>query len=87
MPREQYLEVVQWTARQVVSRTTHPPPSELEALLRRWNVKSSSWPAVVEHFASWFHHAVGRLDNLTRSMALSGRQWIQGIRHCRDVFT
>ena len=87
MAPEQYLQVVQWTASQVVSGATHPPPGELEAVLRRWSVKSSSWPAVVEHFASWFHHAVGRVENLTRRMALSGRRWIQGIRHCRDVFT
>ena len=87
IPREQYLQVVQWTASQVVSRATHPPPCELEAVLGRWSVKSSCWAAVVEHFASWFHHAVGRVDNLSRNMALSGRQWIQGIRHCRDVFT
>ena len=54
---------------------------------RRHTAFSWRWPAVVEHFASWFHRALGRVDSLTRSMALSGRQRIQGIRHCRDVFT
>ena len=38
------------------------------------------------HLAGWFHHAVGTSFYLGGILERLNHKWIQGIRHCRDVF-
>jgi hypothetical protein len=38
-------------------------------------------------FSTWFHHALGSVEQLGRTWLGTRRRWIQGIRHCGDVFT
>jgi len=93
LPFPQYLQIAECTAAQLVADTLvadapeHAPPSELELLLRQDDVAPANWRAAANNFAAWFHQAVGSNSNLKGILERLNRKWLQGIRHCRDVFT
>ena len=87
MPFEQYLEIVQWAADQLLAGQDRPPPPELASRLRERKVEPDRWYAAVDQFQEWFHGVVGSSAELARVLARSGRRWRHGVRHCRDVFT
>jgi hypothetical protein len=87
IPRQQYLSLVEWTARQIGAKAFEPPPDHCDSLLRKWGVEPSHWCHVVAHFGELFHRAVGHLDRLVPIVQRAGGRWLQGSRACRDVFT
>ena len=87
MPFEQYLEIVQWAADQLLAGQDQPPPPELASRLRDRKVDPGRWYAAVDQFQEWLHGVVGSSAGLASILARSGRRWRQGVRHCRDVFT
>ena len=60
MPFQQYLQIAEWTAEQVLSSGTDPPPKEVESLLQDKELDPLRWQSAVDNFAAWFHHAVGK---------------------------
>ena len=87
MPFQQYLQIAEWTAEQILGSGTDPPPQELEKLLLEKRLDPLRWQEAVDNFATWFHHAVGQAAHLSGILERLGRKWIQGIVRCRDTFT
>lgn len=86
MPRQQYLDLVQWTAQQCGAEAPQPPPDEWDTVLRKWGVDPTRWCQVVVQFGELFHRAVGHVEKLAEVAQRVGRQWIQGRRACGDAF-
>ena len=84
---DQYLELLDWTGRQLVAGKrgaideAHPP------ILERLGLQPSAWLEMMQEFDVWFHGAVGRVEAMAQHAARTGRRWIQGERRCQDAFT
>jgi hypothetical protein len=85
------LQIVQWTAEELQLRKaeqkTRPPPDEVAGILRQWGLAPAHWCDAIEKFGTWFHGAVGHVDNLVQPLQRLHQRWLQGIRPCRKVFT
>jgi hypothetical protein len=86
-PREQYRELVQWTAARLSTVETRPPPEDIAAILRQWGLEPLQWCSVIENFENVFHRAVGDAGRVLQSAQRTGHRWLQGIRTCRAAFT
>ena len=92
IPREQYLELVCWSAERALAERTgepqsRPPPEKVARILRQWGIAPDYWCEAIDKFANWFRRAVGHKDHLAVSIQRRKQRWIQGIRPCRQVFT
>ena len=84
---EAYLELVDWTGRQVRLDKRGVIPAELRPILERLAVATDGWVESVRHFGRWFHRAVGRVSNLRARASRSGKQWLHGIGRAQLAFT
>jgi hypothetical protein len=87
IPREQYLGLVQWTASQLSTMETRPPPEDIAGLLRQWGLEPTRWCSVIENFGDVFYRAVGHADRVLQAAQRTGQSWLQGIRTCRTAFS
>jgi hypothetical protein len=92
LPRQQYRDIVCWTAEQLQAMRTdetqsRPPPDSVVQILRQWGIAPDYWCEAIEKFDRWFHRAVGHTDRLVTRVQRAKQRWIQGIRRCRQVFT
>ena len=64
-----FLELLDWTARQVVPGKRGTTPIEIPPVLKRLGLETSSWRELVTSFEDTFSHLAGRCDrmDLTRS--------------------
>ncbi len=86
MSLDDYLQLVDWTGRQIRRDKRGAIPSELAPILDRLQVDAGSWLDSVTNFGRWFHRAAGRADSLLEEAARSGRRWFQGLARCREAF-
>ena len=82
----QYLELVDWTGRQVRRDKRGAIPSDLAPLLERLQLSRETWVETVQHFGKWFHRAAGRPESLAKEASRRGRRWLGGIAHSRAAF-
>jgi hypothetical protein len=82
----QYLELLDWTGRQVRQDKRGAIPAELAPILDRLQLSHETWVATVQHFGKWFHRAAGRPETLAREAHRRGRHWLSGISHSREAF-
>lgn len=87
MSPQQYEQIARITADRSGIPSPIPPPEYLPDLLRDRGVEPSRWFDVIEHFGNWFHWAAGCAGRVAEASQRAGRQWVHGIRACRDVFT
>ena len=82
----QYLELLDWTGRQVRSDGRASIPAELSPILERLQIVEAQWVDLVRHFGRWFHRAIGRPPNLAAEAASRERRWLHGVSHVRNAF-
>ena len=86
MDLDDYLQLLDWTGRQVRGGKRGSIPSDLSPILDRLEVEAESWLSVVQHFGRWFHRAAGRADRVLAEATRAGRRWLQGLTRCREAF-
>jgi len=82
----QYLQLVDWTGRQVRRDKRGAIPSELAPLLTRLELSAQTWVETVQHFGKWFHRAAGKPESLAKEAKRRGVSWLSGISHSRVAF-
>ena len=85
MKLEQYVELLDWTGRQVRSKRGSIP-DDLAPILDRLGVISESWVETVKHFGRWFHRVVGRPERLGIEAAARGQRRLHGMKQSRTAF-
>jgi len=83
---EDYLQILDWTGRQVRSDKRGSIPQELRPILERLGVRGESWVDCVQNFGRWFHRAAGSVRLLAGAAAQAGRRWLHGTSRCRQAF-
>jgi REP element-mobilizing transposase RayT len=75
---ENYLELLDWTGRQLRAASKGLIPAQLAPILERLGINSGRWVDTVRRFGGWFKTAAGRGDSLKDLAARRGRAWLQG---------
>jgi len=83
---EEYLQLLDWTGRQVKGNRQSSIPGHLAPILDRLQIVSDGWSEMVSNFGRWFGTAAGRTESLTAEADRRGRRWVQGIQTSRTVF-
>ena len=86
MTLQSYLELLDWTGRQLRAGTLGVIPRGLESILDRLQVSAESWLETVAQFGRRFHRAVGLADHLKAEAQRLGINWLQGVRSSQVSF-
>jgi len=86
MTLDEYLELLDWTGRQIRIGKRGSIPDHLAPILARLNVNSERWMTTIEQFGRMFRRAIGRVSSLAALAASRGRHWYQGVGTSRLVF-
>lgn len=87
MSVESYLELLDWTGRQLRTEKRGHIPQEMRPILDRLDLHVETWVENVERFGGLFHRLVGKLARLrerARSLRLA---WLQGHTGARRLYT
>lgn len=83
---DEYLQLLDWTGRQVRSDKRGSIPQDLLPILTRLRLNEQTWLDSVLNFGRWFHRAVGRSSSMAARAGRAGKRWFQGLSHCRLAF-
>ena len=81
-----YLQLLDWTGRQLRSGKPGAIPADSPAILERLKIDASRWPTLVSEFSRLFRSAAGRLESLVREAQRTGRHWLHGVRQAANAF-
>jgi hypothetical protein len=86
MPIEEYLALLDWTARQSVPGKCGRTPGDLPPVLRRLGLDSETWCELVRDFGKLFCHVAGRPEHVDtiRSNRTHRRYYLR--RRARELF-
>jgi hypothetical protein len=82
----EYLQLLDWTGRQVRLGKRGAIPSTLAPILERLRIASDTWVDMVVNFSRWFRQAAGRVDSLAGEAARRGRRWLHGLSRSQAAF-
>ena len=82
----EYLELLDWTGRQVRQDKRGAIPSELSPILERLQIDGDGWLKLVKGFRGMFRRAAGRPASLQRHADKWGHNRMSGIASSRTVF-
>jgi len=72
-----YLELLDWTGRQLRSDKRGAIPKHLAPILQRVGIDSSDWCELVSKFGRLFKRAVGNRESLAQEATRRGQGWMQ----------
>ncbi len=82
----EYLQLLDWTGRQIRDDKRGAIPADLAPILARLKVSDDGWLLLMRGFNRMFRRAAGRPQSLQRERDERGCQLMQGIRHSRAIF-
>ncbi len=81
----QYIELVDWTGRQLHFGKAGAIAEGSPAILQRVSIEPSQWLRQVPLTESGFSRAIGSLDSLLAMARATGRRWLRGVGTARRV--
>jgi len=81
-----YLELLDWTDRQVRERKRGAIRADLRPILERLHINANVWIDTIERFGRAFHRVVGRVSSMAALAATRGRSWYQGVTASKMAF-
>jgi REP element-mobilizing transposase RayT len=87
MTQSQYLQLLDWSGRQVSRGKRGAIPAGLPPILARLGVSEDGWLKLVKDFGRLFRRAAGSPASLAREATRRERRWLHGTRAGRSVFT
>ena len=85
----QYLQLLEWTGRQVAKGKVGKIPAEQPSILKQLGIEGEGWLKLVGSFTDKrgaLRRAIGRPAALEAEAAKRGQKWIQGIALSREIF-
>lgn len=83
---ERYLELLDWTGRQIRVDKPGVIPSTLTPILERLQIRSECWIELIKNFERWFGSFAGHIDRLIRVATKSNRRFLRGMYPLAEVF-
>ncbi len=86
MSCDEYLDLLDWTGRQLQAGKAGTIPSHLQPILERLHVRPKRWIELVESLDHSFRRALGRLESLLRAAVAAGQRWLHGVTLAAALF-
>ena len=83
---DEYLELLDWTGRQVRTDKRGAIPAALLPILERLQINAEAWVDTIEQFGRRFRRAIGRASSMTAFAGVRGKCWFQGLSASRMAF-
>jgi hypothetical protein len=83
---EQYLDLVDWTGKQIIHREKASVPKELASILERMDLAVDDWVGNVEGYKNLFTRAVAPLAKLNQLAVADGQRWFKGKSGARQLY-
>ena len=82
-----YLQLLEWTGRQIRSDKRGAMPANLEPLFERLGISTELWVDCVLNFRKWFRSSVGRPKSMEAAAETRGHTLAISINSARRAFT
>lgn len=86
MSKKEYLELLDWTGRQIVEGKKGAIPKNLKNILSRLKLKDDSWVETTKHYGKWYCHIVSRYEEMKRFVKKTKRKWCKGLSAAKISF-
>ena len=73
-----YLQLIDWTGRQLQPEKSGRIPTNLPPILVRLNVDGDRWIKEMNHYGKWYYRAVGSMQAIEKYCQHLGQQWLKG---------
>ena len=83
---EKYLELLDWSGRQVRSDKPGAIPNRLGPILDRLGINKTGWVETISSFNERFGLVVGSAKAVSEAAQRAGHRWFRGVRHCAEAF-
>lgn len=74
----EYLQLLDWSGRQIVTGKTGRIPRQLPPILQRIGSSDKFWMLEMRHYGRWYFRAAGSLESLRQYCLHLGQRWIKG---------
>jgi len=82
-----YVELVDWTGRQLRDDNRGAIPDTLPPILERLGIKPTQWLRSAGHVEQHFYRAIGPIAKLEQLCNKLNQHWLQGTRACRELYS
>jgi len=82
-----YIELVEWSGRQISNKKKGCIVSSLPPILNRLGIETDNWLFLCEHFEVPFKNVVGSVLSVERVCTQLKQHWAQGQRECERLFS
>ena len=86
LSEERYLELLDWTGRQLRADKRGQLSHDLRPVLERLDLDVEAWVDNVECYGSLFHRLAGKLKRLKELAGVTGRAWLHGHPGARRLY-
>jgi hypothetical protein len=83
---EKYLELLDWTGRELRDGKCGAIPASLAPILERLRIRAERWCELIDHYDRWFRNFVGHMDARRAAAVRLGKRCVRGIRQCSAAF-
>ena len=83
---DEYLELLDWTGRQIRSDKRGAIPARLAPILKRLSLEVDGWLRMVEGMGELFWRVVGRVEAIVKEAQVAGRRWLKDLASSRSIF-
>lgn len=84
---DQYLQLLDWTGRQIRTDKRGAIPAELRPILERLDIDSANWQNTVTCFGKRFCRIAGKIDNIRLAAKQAGRKFFRGLGAAKQAFS
>ena len=81
-----YLQLLDWTGRQILADKRGAMPQHLESMFERLGISAELWVDCVVNFRRWFRSSVGRPKSMQSAAESRGHNRAISIRSARNAF-
>ncbi len=82
----EYLQLLDWTGRQIHRDKRGSIPSDRAPIVQRLGIHPDQWLHLVSHYGKLFRGAAGRPSSLQEEATRREKRWLQGSASARQVF-
>ncbi|MEI7702910.1 MAG: hypothetical protein WCK86_24155, partial [Planctomycetia bacterium] len=82
----EYLQLLDWTARQIRTGKRGATPAGIQPLFERLEISAELWVECVAHFHRWFRSTVGRPKSMASHAEVKGHNRAISIKSSQRVF-
>ena len=86
MTLDEYLELLDWSGRQLRAKKRGAIPNHLAPILQRLGIEGEELLDTLEDFPRLFRRLVGRAEQILERAQEVGRRWLHGVRPAARIF-